>query len=197
MWPYAAIFAGSLFVDLIPVMGPPAWIVMAFFHSRFALNLWLVLVCGVLGSTIGRVMLARLIVPRMASHLLSPSKNEDMVFLGEQLNRRGLRSWLFVLFYTLTPIPTSPLFTAAGMAKLRAWHIVPPFFVGKFISDALMVIAGKYSYENASAIAHGMVSWETIVGIVLGLLLISALLFVDWRTVISKRQFKLTFNIWK
>ncbi len=193
----AAVFVGSLLVDLIPVMGPPAWIVMAFMQITFGLNLVGVLLCGVAGSTIGRFLLARYLVPRISSHLLNRHKTEDMQFLGERLNGKGWRSWPFVFLYTLTPIPTSPLFTAAGMAGIRPVHLLPPFFFGKLISDAVMVLAGRYSFKNAAAIATGLLTWRSLAGVSIGVALLAGLLFVDWRTLLLERRLRMNLRIWK
>lgn len=197
MLAYVAVFLGCVLVDLIPVMGPPAWIVMALMQVELTLDIRWVLLCGVTGSTLGRMLLARWLVPMLSTRYLDRAKNDDMQFLGKQLDRGGARSWLFVFLYTLTPIPTSPLFTAAGIANIRAWHLIPPFFLGKLVSDTVMVMAGKYSYKNAAAIAHGMVSWRALIGMTVGIVLIAAVLFVDWRAAIEKKQFRLRFSIWK
>jgi len=39
MW-YLVVFLAALAVDLIPIIGPSAWIVMMFLQSKFDLNIW-------------------------------------------------------------------------------------------------------------------------------------------------------------
>jgi membrane protein DedA with SNARE-associated domain len=95
------------------------------------------------------------------------------------------------------PLPSTPLFTAAGMAKVNTWNIIPSFLVGKFISDAIMVFAGDYFAKNAENIVSGMLSWKTISGAMIGLVLILIFLFIDWHTLLMKKRFRLHFNIWK
>ena len=80
---------------------------------------------------------------------------------------------------------------------MRPYFIIPAFFVGKFISDAIAVLGGKYAAENTPSILEGAVSWKSILGIAIGLLLISALLFIDWRTLVQQKKFKINFKIWK
>ena len=79
-------------------------------------------------------------------------------------------------------------FLAAGMAKMKPLYIIPAFTVGKVISDTIAVVTGKYAAENADDLIHGMVSWKSISGLVLGLVLIFALLFIDWRTLLQKKK---------
>ena len=193
---YFVIFILSLLVDIIPFFGPPAWTVMVFFQIKYDLDIWMVLIAGVIGSTIGRYFLAYYI-PFLSSRILNNQKNIDLQFLGRKLGGNKWRVQLFVLMYTLTPVPTTPLFTAIGMARINPLHIITAFFIGKFISDALMVHAGKFAAENADSLIHGLFSWKSITGSVIGLIIILVFLFIDWRTLIQEKKFRLKFNIWK
>jgi len=183
-------------VDIIPFIGPPAWTVMVFFQVRFHLNIWVVLIAGVLGSTIGRYLLT-LYLPKLTFKFVNEKKNADLQFLGKKLEGNKWKIQLFVLIYTLLPIPSTPLFTAMGMAKVSPLHIIPAFFVGKFASDAMMVYAGKYATENAIEIFHGLLSWKTIAGVLAGLVMLFLLLFVDWTTLLQHKKLRFRFHIWK
>ena len=193
---YVLVFISSLLVDLIPFIGPPAWSVMVFFQIKFHLNIWLVLVVGVLGSAIGRYLMT-LYIPRLTSKVINEKKDAELKFLGEKLSGEKWKIPLIVFIYTLIPIPTTPLFTAIAMAKIKPIVVIPPFFVGKFISDMVMVYVGKYAAENTIDIMHGFISWKTFTGLVLGLILICAVLFIDWNTLLLKKKLKLNFSIWK
>ena len=129
--------------------------------------------------------------------LFKPSKNEDVQFLGKKLKEKGWKGHATILVYSLLPLPTTPLFIAGGMAKMKPYYIIPAFFVGKFISDTAAVLMGKYAAENTEQHLKGMINWKSIVGLVLGLLLIFALLFIDWRTLYQHKKFKLQFKIWR
>ena len=58
MWLYVSVFVSALAVDLIPVIAPPAWMLMLYLMVRFDLNPWIVLPVGVLGSTLGRYLMS-------------------------------------------------------------------------------------------------------------------------------------------
>lgn len=193
---YLLVFVFALLVDLIPFIGPPAWSVMVFFQMKFHLNIWIVLVAGVIGSTIGRYLLT-LYVPRLTSKIISRKKDEDLQFLGRKLSGKKWEVRLFVFIYTLIPVPTTPLFTTIALAKIKPMIVIPPFFVGKFISDMMMVYAGKYAAENAVDIANGLLSWKTILGASVGLILVCAILFINWSTLLIKKKLQLNFKIWK
>jgi len=83
------------------------------------------------------------------------------------------------------------------MAKIKPLYIIPAFFIGKFISDAITVHLGKYASEHAKSMMEEALSWKSISSLVVGLLLVFALLFVDWRSLIQKKKFHLKFKIWK
>lgn len=196
IWQYLLVFLGAFLFDVVPFPFPPAFTIMVFLQIKFHLNIWLVIFMGVSGSILGRYILT-LYIPSIAGNVFKPSKNADVQYLGKVLRDKGWKSQLVIIAYSLLPLPTTPLFVAAGMAKIRPLYIIPAFFVGKFTSDALLVYFGKYAAENTEKILHSAFSWQSFSGLGIGLILLSALLFIDWRTLIQKKQFKLNFKIWK
>jgi membrane protein DedA with SNARE-associated domain len=95
------------------------------------------------------------------------------------------------------PLPSTPLFIAAGMAKMKPLYIIPAFVIGKFSSDSVAVFMGKYATENMDNLLNGLLSWKSVTGLMIGLLLLFALLFVNWRSLIVEKKFRLKFDIWK
>ena len=104
---------------------------------------------------------------------------------------------LAILAYTLLPLPTTPIFLASGISRISAAYIIPVFFVGKFTSDALAVHLGNYASENADMFINGAFTWKTATGLIAGTLLICAVLFINWRSLIHDKRFLLNFQIWK
>lgn len=195
-WQYALVFIGALMVDVVPLPLPPAFTVMVFLQIVYDLNIWAVIGIGVAGSILGRYILT-LYIPKLSGKMFKQTKNEDVQFLGEKLMQKGWKSQAAILVYSLMPLPTTPLFIAGGMAQMKPIYIIPPFMIGKLISDMVAVLLGKYAAENASSLTEGMVSWKTITGLVVGLILIFVLLFVDWRTLLEKKKLVLKFRIIK
>jgi len=193
---YILVFFSSLAVDIIPLIGPPAWTVMVFFQVRFGLNIWVVLFIGVTGSAIGRYLYS-FYINLLSNRFIKAQKNEDLQFIGEKLANNSWKVQLFVLLYTLMPLPSTPLFTVAGCSKIRMKTIIPSFFIGKFISDAVMVFTGNYVANNVDGIMHGLLSWNVLVGTLIGLLIICLFLFTNWRKLLQEKKFSLNFSIWK
>ena len=195
-WQYLLVFIGSFLFDVVPIPFPPAFTIMVFLQIMFKLNIWEVIGFGVAGSILGRYILT-LYIPFLAGRIFKQSKTEDVEFLGKKMKEKGWRSQLAIIAYSLLPLPTTPLFLAGGMAKIKPLYIIPAFFVGKFTSDAITVHIGKYASDHAESMVEGALSWKSIASLVVGLILISALLFIDWRSLIQKGKFQLKFKIWK
>ena len=154
------------------------------------------LAVGVIGSSIGRYLLS-LYIPVLSARVINIQKQEDIEFIGRKLADSGWRVRVFVFLYTLVPLPSTPLFTAAGMAKIKAMNIIPSFLVGKFISDMVMVMTGDYAASNATTIVKGMLSWQSISGTIFGIGIIIVFLCIDWRVLFQQKKFRLNFKIWK
>jgi hypothetical protein len=80
---------------------------------------------------------------------------------------------------------------------VKAIRTMPPFFFGKFVSDAVMLVMGRYAVESITNMVHGAFSWKGISTIVLGVVLIGGLLFLDGRALLQRKKFTFNFRIWK
>jgi len=195
-WKYLLVFICAFLVDVVPVPIPPAFTVMILFQVIYHLNIWIVIALGVAGSILGRTVLT-IYISKLSPRIFSRAKNEDVQYLGSQLREKGWRGQAFILAYSLMPLPTTPLFIAAGMASLSPVNIIPAFTVGKVLSDATAVLLGHYAAKNVGNISEGLTSWQSISGFVLGLLMVLALIFIDWRTLLQKKKLVLKFKVWK
>ena len=196
MWPYFLVFLGAFLFDVVPFPFLPAFTIMLFLQVIFHLDLWTVICIGVAGSILGRYVLT-LYIPLLSEKYFKPAKNEDIHFLGEKLKSKGWKSQLVILAYSLLPLPTTPLFVAGGMARITPLHIIPAFFIGKFTSDSIARSMGKFASENIGSIKSHLLSWQSIAGFSGSFLLLFALLFIDWRTLIQKKKLTLKFGIFK
>ena len=195
-WPYLFVFLGALLFDIVPFPFLPAFTIMLYLQVYYHLNVWAVLFIGVAGSILGRYLLT-LYIPFISDSYFKPAKNEDVRFLGEKLKEKGWQSQLVIVAYSLLPLPTTPLFLAGGMARIKPRYIIPAFFVGKLTSDTAALLMGRYAAQNVGSIRSSVLSWQSVLGLGLSLLLLGALLFIDWRSLIQKRKFVLNFNIFK
>jgi len=149
----------------------------------------------VAGSAIGRYLYSNYI-HLLSKRFINPQKNEDLQFIGARLANKSWRVQLFVFLYTLIPLPSTPLFTVAGCSRIKTLNLLPSFFAGKFISDSVMVFTGQYVSVNINSMVHGLLTWNVLIGTVIGLLLIFFFLFIDWRKLLVEKKITLHFNIW-
>jgi len=193
---YLAAFAAALIVDTIPVFAPPAWTILAFIIVKWNPNPWGVVAAGALGSVIGRYILT-LYMPRVTKQIFRPSENDNIAYLGRKMGGRFWRANPFVMLYAISPLSTTALFTAAGMARVNPWNVLPGFAIGKFLGDAWVLFTAKVTADEAADLMEGHVSWQTALTATAGLLLISSVLFIDWRELLGKKKLRLNFRIWK
>ena len=153
-WQYLLVFIGAFLFDVVPFPSPPAFTIMVFLQIIYDLNIWVVILTGVIGSILGRYVLT-LYIPKIAGKLFNPEKNEDVQYIGRVMKNKGWKSQLVIIAYSLLPLPTTPLFIAAGMAKLKPIYIIPSFFIGKFTSDSILVYFGKYGAKSAGNLLRG------------------------------------------
>jgi len=193
---YLAAFTAALLVDTVPVFAPPAWTILAFMIIRWKLNPWGIIAAGAIGSVIGRYILT-LYMPHVSGKIFRPSENTNIAFLGKKLGGRFWHANTFVMLYAISPLSTTALFTAAGMARVNPWNVLPGFAIGKFLGDAWVILTAKVTADDAIAMLHGKVSWQAALTAGVGLLLISGVLFIDWRQLLGHKKLRLNFRIWK
>lgn len=195
-WHYLLVFLGALLFDIVPFPFLPAFTIMMFLQLIYELDVWWVIIIGVVGSVMGRYILL-LYAPLISNKYLNPSKNKDIQFLGEKMNENKWKGQLFILAYSLLPLPTTPLFLGAGISKLKPRYIIPAFIIGKFRSDTVALLFGKYASENIESIIDNTFSWQSIASLILSVVLLFCLFFIDWRTLIQKKKLVFDFKIWK
>jgi membrane protein YqaA with SNARE-associated domain len=195
-WLYGIVFLSAIAVDVIPVIAPSAWMVGLVLLVKFHLHPWIVVPLCTSGSTLGRHLMS-LYIPRFAGLFIKRHKTDELKFLGNKLSESLWQGWLFVFIYSMTPLSTTALFTAAGMAKVKPSRTLPPYFCGKFLSNAVMIFAGLYAAANFKDLVHGTYSPRAIAALVLGCVVLAGFLFLDWRALLERNKFTFNFRIWK
>src|SRR5207237_4897901 len=120
MWMYVLVFVAALAVDSIPIFAPPAWTVLVALLLLFHLNPWLVVIVGVIGSTLGRYILS-IYIPKVSSALVTRREDENLRYVGSKVTKAPFAAATFVFLYTLTPLPTTRLFTSIRTARSTRW----------------------------------------------------------------------------
>jgi membrane protein YqaA with SNARE-associated domain len=193
---YGVVFLAAFAVDVIPLIAPPAWTIAVILLVKFHLNPLIVLLLCASGSTLGRYLMS-LYIPRFTGLFIKRRKTDELEFLGKKLSQSLWQSWLFVFIYAVTPLSTTALFMAAGVAKVKPSHTLPPFFCGKLLSDAIMIFTGLYAANNFKDLVNGIYSPKAIATLALGLVVVAGFLFLNWRELLQQKKFTFNFRIWK
>src|SRR5437868_9003311 len=149
MWMYVLVFVAALVVDSIPVFAPPVWTVLVLLLLLFHLNPWVVVIIGVTGSTLGRYILS-IYIPKVSSALVTRREDENLRYVGGKVTRAPFAAAVFVFLYTLTPLSTTALFTAAGVARVHPWHILAPFCRGRLFTAGVTLYTGMSASGNSA-----------------------------------------------
>ncbi len=197
MVPYALIYLGSLIVDCIPVVAPPAWTLMLFIMLKFDLNPWSVALVGTAGTVSGRLIYTSMIVPWIGKKTLGVEKESDLRFLGVKLSQHGWSTFAFVFIYSILPLSTTALFTATGLAKVKKLYIIPPFFLGNLIGDSLILLSGKYAVNNFGELYSGTFNLKNILLMLFGFIVMLLFFFIDWREMLTNKNLKMKWQFWK
>lgn len=172
-------WAIALVINVVPAFMPPTWSVLAIFHVVSNPPLLLLTVGGAAASALGRTVLA--LGSRRFSRVLPATDRKNAEALGEFVNRhRRWREPIF-FFYCLAPLPSNPLFIAAGVGKIPLLGVTLAFFASRAIADTFWVwTAGQVSRNVGGLFVHQLTDWKAIVLQVLGLVTVVLLFRLPW-----------------
>jgi hypothetical protein len=117
--------------------------------------------------------------------------------VGDHLSKRGKSTLFFVFIYSLLPLSTTVLFTAAGLAKVKRRFVVPGFFMGNLIGDTVILVTGNYAVLHFSDIFQDSYNARNISGGIAALLVVMMFLFIDWRQLLEFKKLRFKFQFWK
>lgn len=182
---YLAAFAIIFGLNLLPVFSPPAWAVIAFIALNFELAPAPLVPIAAVAATGGRVVLA--LGSRSARGWLSERRLASLAAAHDVLARSPKRLWGTIAFFFISPVPSSPLFIAAGVLNLPIRNLSIAFFCGRLITYTLYLSGAEMVKESAGDVLLGAL--KSPLGIALQLtmvLLLGALFAVDWVRVFGR-----------
>lgn len=117
IWNWLLVGLLSVLFNVTPILAPPTWAMLAYFHVQQDVPMLPAAVIGSVGATIGRVLLA-LASRRFGARLIPARRQADLErAMSRTTEQKRLNIPLLALF-AVGPIPKSLLFMAAGMARL-------------------------------------------------------------------------------
>ena len=170
---------------------------MLYLLIKFNLDPLITVVVGTAGTVGGRLVYVTYIVPWLGKKAIGPDKEKDLQFLGKRLSKQGLATLGFVFVYSMLPLSTTVLFTAAGLAKVKRRFVVPPFFLGNLIGDGILLFSGQYAILHFGDMYKDSLNTKNILITFAGLTIITLFLFIDWREFLENKKIRFKFKFWK
>jgi membrane protein YqaA with SNARE-associated domain len=183
-----AIALGCVFaVNLLPAFGPPTWAVLVFFSVSYDLPPVPLVVGGALAAASGRLVLAW--GAGRCRGRFSPERLESLAAAREILAGDRRRAAGGLALFALSPVPSAQLFVAAGLLAVSLLPLTAAFFAGRLVSYSLYVGGATLAADRLGDTFTGV--FTSPAGIALQVAMLAglvALLRVDWRAVLQKRQ---------
>jgi membrane protein YqaA with SNARE-associated domain len=179
----ACVFA----VNLLPAFGPPTWAVLVFFSVSYDLPPVPLVVGGALAAASGRLVLAW--GAGRCRGRFSPERLESLAAAREILAGDRRRAAGGLALFALSPVPSAQLFVAAGLLAVPLLPLTAAFFAGRLVSYSLYVGGATLAADRLGDTFTGV--FTSPAGIALQVAMLAglvALLRVDWRAVLQKRQ---------
>lgn len=187
MTAYAVLAAVVTGVNLLPVLGPPTWLVLVLFRLHQHLAVVPLVAIGALSATAGRTLLAGL--TQAVSRRLSGRRVANLRAAGELLRRRRGRSTATVALFLVSPLPSAQLFEAAGVMGLPLRPIAAAFLVGRVVTYSAYVGASVAADRSlGGALRDSLTSWPGLAVQVALLVALWQLGRIDWAARLRRSQ---------
>ena len=132
-------------MNIVPVLGPPVWTVVALFVVQFDVPLLPATIGSTFAAAWGRVVLCW--ITRRYGRSLIHAQQEDVDVVSGVIRRRRWTLLPLSAVYSIA-LPTSWLFMAAGIIRPP----LPPIFLGYWISraavDTVLVLGASTANEQ-------------------------------------------------
>jgi len=174
------VFITVFVANMLPIFGPPTWMVLSIFTLTYNLPLFEVVILGAIASTSGRFILASYISP-LSDRFLPRKQKKGMNHLRNFLKYEdGIVPFLISFIYSISPLPSNAIFIIAGAAHLRLASILSGFFLGRILSYGLIVGTAKALVSTNNLFSPAYILLDAVgIGLAVGIL------FADWGKIIQ------------
>jgi membrane protein YqaA with SNARE-associated domain len=183
--PYLLLVVAVLGVNLLPAFGPPTWAVLVLFRLHYHLDSVATVGLGAISAATGRYLLA--LGARRFRPRLSEKRRTSLEALEALFARHRVRSIGALLLFAISPIPSAPMFVAAGLLRMHLLPLVAAFFTGRLVSYTIAVTAASGADGSFGPVVehwfHSPVGIAIQVAMLVGLVLVVR---IDWAGVVAR-----------
>lgn len=180
MFEYLIVFCIVFIANVLPIFGPPTWMILSVLAITYDLPLLEIVIVGAIASSLGRYVLAKY-VGVLSERYLPKKQKKGIKHLRNFLSyESGFVPFIVSFVYALSPLPSNIIFIVAGAARLGILSIISGFFIGRLISYSIIVgvVKALVSTSNLFSLAYILLD---VIGIGLAL----GILFADWDKIIK------------
>lgn len=189
--PYLFSFLLALFFNTIPFLAPGTGLIVGFMYIKYDLNLFILILFILAGSTLGRYFLAKL-SGKFALKFLHPERNDNLSYFKDKLHQSSFKVFIFSFVYCALPTPSNLLFLAVGATNARLKPLLLGFTLGRAINYFYAAILYKFVYDSLEQIINkGLTSWDNLLVQLLTFILFVLFLLIDWRELFENKRLKL------
>jgi membrane protein YqaA with SNARE-associated domain len=148
LWGWLLVAILAVLFNVTPILAPPTWAMLAYFHVQHGIPLLPVAILGAAGSTLGRVLLA-LASRRIGTRIIPARRRADAERAVAAIRERRALSLPALAMFAIGPIPKSLLFMSAGIARMP---LAPGAIVYGVARCAIYLVALTAASSTASSL---------------------------------------------
>lgn len=182
-------------LNVIPIFGPPTWIVLSFISFTYPISsLPLFVLITLTASTLGRIILTLSSKQIIRNRFLGEKYRKNMENLRKRLERRPYAVAIIFFLEAFTPLPSDQFFIAYGLTGMKLRYAIVPFFVARLFTYSFWVYTASEVSKGIAAnslLNFSFLSWSFVLGELLLLLFIYFFVKLDWQRLILEHKVKI------
>ena len=176
---YLGVFIIS-FIGSISVVFPIPYTIVIYLLGT-VLNPFFVAVSGGLGSALGEF--SGYALGYYGRAVVSEERRRKMDYMVKLFDRYGP---VAIFLFALTPLPDDLLFIPLGVMRYTFWKAFIPALLGKTLMTFILAYSGQQSIELIQVLFGGSGVVGTVITFALLILIIVAMIKIDWEKLFEK-----------
>ncbi len=176
---YFGVFIIS-FIGSVSVVFPIPYTIVIFFLGK-SLDPFLIAISGGLGSALGEF--SGYTLGYYGRTVVSEERRRKMDYMVKVFNKYGSVS---IFLFALTPLPDDLLFIPLGVMRYPFWKAFIPALLGKTLMTFILAYSGQQSIELIENLFGGSGELVAVITFVLLILIIVAMIKIDWEKLFEK-----------
>jgi membrane protein DedA with SNARE-associated domain len=176
---YRGVFVIS-FIGSVSVIFPIPYTIVIFFLGS-VLDPFFVAVSGGLGAALGEF--SGYALGYYGRKIVNKQTQRKMDYMVKLFNKYGPAA---IFVFALTPLPDDLLFIPLGVMRYPFWRAFAPALLGKMLMTFILAYSGQQSIGLIVTLFGGSGLLGTVVTAVLLILILVAMIKIDWEKVFEK-----------